>query len=88
MAFLDEVNLEPRALGRSGYPSELPWSEVLVIARHSGEHLARPAVDIADLGRRGDDGGAPSPVPPLSPDHLPRVRSDPPDYDRPDSPGS
>jgi len=32
--FLDELNLEPRALGRSDYPSELPLREVLVIARH------------------------------------------------------
>src|SRR5882724_11264436 len=34
MAFLDDLNLEPRALGRSDYPSELPLREVLVIARH------------------------------------------------------
>jgi len=34
MAFLDELNLEPRALGRSDYPSELPLREVVVIARH------------------------------------------------------
>jgi hypothetical protein len=32
--FLDELNLEPRALGRSDYPSELPLREVLVIANH------------------------------------------------------
>ena len=34
MSFLDELNLEPRALGRSDYPSELPLREVMVIARH------------------------------------------------------
>lgn len=34
MRFLDELNIEPRALGRSDYPSELPLREVLVIARH------------------------------------------------------
>src|SRR5262245_29146767 len=34
MQFLDELNLEPRALGRSDYPSELPLREVLVIAEH------------------------------------------------------
>ncbi len=34
MAFLEELNLEPRALGRSDYPSELPLREVQVIARH------------------------------------------------------
>ena len=34
MAFLSELNLEPRSLGRSDYPSELPLREVLVIARH------------------------------------------------------
>ena len=34
MQFLDELNLEPRALGRSDYPSELPLREVLLIARH------------------------------------------------------
>lgn len=32
--YLDELNLEPRALGRSDYPSELPLREVLVIAKH------------------------------------------------------
>lgn len=32
--FLDEFNLEPRALGRSDYPAELPLREVLLIARH------------------------------------------------------
>ena len=34
VSFLDELNLEPRALGRSDYPSELPLREVMVIARH------------------------------------------------------
>lgn len=34
MDFLEELNLEPRALGRTDYPSELPLREVLVIARH------------------------------------------------------
>lgn len=34
LSILDELNLEPRALGRSDYPSELPLREVLVIARH------------------------------------------------------
>jgi hypothetical protein len=32
--YMDELNLEPRALGRSDYPSEFPLREVLVIARH------------------------------------------------------
>jgi len=32
--FLDELNLEPRALGRSDYPAEFPLREVLVIANH------------------------------------------------------
>ena len=32
--FLDEYNLEPRALGRSDYPAEFPLREVIVIARH------------------------------------------------------
>src|SRR5262249_38709403 len=31
---LDSLNLEPRALGRSDYPADLPLREVLVIARH------------------------------------------------------
>ena len=31
---LDSLNLEPRALGRSDYPTDLPLREVLVIARH------------------------------------------------------
>jgi hypothetical protein len=34
MRFLDELNLEPRALGRSDYPAEFPLREVLVIANH------------------------------------------------------
>src|SRR5260370_33212684 len=34
MRFLDEFNLEPRALGRSDYPAEFPLREVIVIARH------------------------------------------------------
>lgn len=32
--YLDDFNLEARALGRSDYPAELPLREVLVIARH------------------------------------------------------
>lgn len=32
--FLDDLNLEPRALGRSDYPTEFPLREVLVIAKH------------------------------------------------------
>ncbi len=31
---LDRANLEPRALGRSDYPTELPLREVLLLARH------------------------------------------------------
>lgn len=31
---LDQMNLEPRALGRSDYPTDLPLREVMVIARH------------------------------------------------------
>jgi hypothetical protein len=31
---LEDNDLEPRALGRSDYPTELPLSEVLLIARH------------------------------------------------------
>src|ERR1035438_6722877 len=31
---LDRNGLEPRALGRSDYPTELPLREVLTIARH------------------------------------------------------
>lgn len=34
ISILNELNLEPRALGRSDYPSELPLREVLVIAKH------------------------------------------------------
>ena len=34
MHFVEEYNLEPRALGRSDYPAELPLREVRVIARH------------------------------------------------------
>jgi hypothetical protein len=32
--FLDDLNLEPRALGRSDYPAEFPLREVVVIAHH------------------------------------------------------
>jgi len=31
---LDRANLEPRALGRSDYPTELPLREVLMLAKH------------------------------------------------------
>jgi len=31
---LDQCGLEPRALGRSDYPTELPLREVLLVARH------------------------------------------------------
>jgi hypothetical protein len=31
---LDKLNLEPRALGRSDYPTECPLREVYVIAKH------------------------------------------------------
>jgi hypothetical protein len=31
---LSRANLEPRALGRSDYPTELPLREVLILARH------------------------------------------------------
>src|ERR1700744_1041144 len=31
---LNSLNLEPRALGRSDYPTDLPLREVTVIARH------------------------------------------------------
>jgi hypothetical protein len=31
---LDRQNLEPRALGRSDYPTELPLREVFLLARH------------------------------------------------------
>jgi len=34
MKFLGDLNLEPRALGRTDYPAEFPLREVLVIARH------------------------------------------------------
>jgi hypothetical protein len=32
--YLEDLHLEPRSLGRSDYPSDLPLREVLVIARH------------------------------------------------------
>src|ERR1700761_6353110 len=31
---LNSLNMEPRALGRSDYPTDLPLREVMVIARH------------------------------------------------------
>jgi hypothetical protein len=34
MQFLGRLNLEPRALGRSDYPTECPLREVYVIAKH------------------------------------------------------
>lgn len=34
LAKLGEMGLEPRAVGRSDYPTQLPLREVLVLARH------------------------------------------------------
>ena len=34
LRYLNRYSLEPRALGRSDYPTELPLREVLVIAKH------------------------------------------------------
>ena len=34
ISFVEKLNLEPRALGRSDYPTEYPVREVLVIAKH------------------------------------------------------
>ena len=34
LRLIDNLNMEPRALGRSDYPIDLPLREVLVIARH------------------------------------------------------
>lgn len=34
LGFLEDMNLEPRALGRSDYPTDLPLREVQVIAKH------------------------------------------------------
>lgn len=34
MAELEDLQLEPRALGRADYPTELPLREVLVISKH------------------------------------------------------
>ena len=34
MSMLDDLQLEPRALGRSDYPKDVPLREIYVIARH------------------------------------------------------
>jgi hypothetical protein len=34
MAILEDLQIEPRALGRSEYPSEYPLKEVFIIAKH------------------------------------------------------
>ncbi len=34
LTILDELHIEPRALGRSDYPKDVPLKEVYVIARH------------------------------------------------------
>jgi hypothetical protein len=34
LGLIEDLNMEPRALGRSDYPIDLPLREVLVIARH------------------------------------------------------
>ncbi len=34
LSIFDDLQLEPRALGRSDYPKDVPLKEVLVIARH------------------------------------------------------
>lgn len=37
VSILDTLNLEPRALGKSGYPTEYPLREVYVIAKDCSE---------------------------------------------------
>lgn len=34
LSFLEELQLEPRALGRSDYPKDFPLREVFIIAKH------------------------------------------------------
>ena len=39
MNMLDDLQLEPRALGRSDYPKDVPLREIYVIARHCYDSL-------------------------------------------------
>jgi hypothetical protein len=53
---LSRCNLEPRALGRSDYPTELPLREVLLVARHcSGGVILGFEQDRALTGTRKPD---------------------------------
>lgn len=53
---LDRLELEPRALGRSDYPTELPLREVFVVAKHcsGGVILGYEQMYVSDgLAKRG-----------------------------------
>jgi len=57
---LDDNDLEPRALGRSDYPTDLPLREVLLIGRHcSGGIISRRrAIPGGERSAKtGDEGG-------------------------------
>ncbi|HTQ53494.1 MAG TPA: hypothetical protein VMI94_03475 [Bryobacteraceae bacterium] len=76
--FLDEFNLEARALGRSDYPAEFPLREVLVIARHCAGGLIlgfeqfRATAGVWKRGTKGEKplGAKESAVFPTSWNHL------------------
>jgi hypothetical protein len=56
---LDRANLEPRALGRSDYPTELPLREVLLLAKHcsGGVILGFEQIQVlAGVAKRGTTG--------------------------------
>lgn len=60
VAFLDSLNMEPRALGRSDYPTEFPLREVYVIAKHCsggvilGFEQMRVTTGLSKPGTRGE----------------------------------
>jgi hypothetical protein len=62
--YLNQYKLEPRSLGRSDYPTELPLREVLVIAKHCAggiilgfeQYRSLDGIDKPGTGGRGAPG--------------------------------
>lgn len=64
LGLLDGLNLEPRALGRSDFPTELPLREVLQIARRcSGGVVLGFAQDVGTVVEKPWRRPAPTPTP-------------------------
>ena len=55
---LEQLGMEPRALGRTDYPSDLPLREVLVIAKHCSGGIIlgfEQTIAVAGTSKRGTD---------------------------------